>query len=282
MRYDVKPAATSDALDVRLIARAQAGDAAALEVVLGSLAPAVHRFGLRMCRHADDADDVVQDALLEIARRLPQFEGRSSLSTWAFTIARTACARRRRGLKNQPTMSEEFAGDAVVDAPSPEDQVVRADLSERVDAALQHLSPEAREVLLLRDVEGLTAPEAAAAIGIEVGALKSRLHRARAALRAELMPLLEPAAARPGAGCPDVVGALSRKLEGELAAADCAQIEQHVVGCSACTTACDALRSVLASCRAQAKSGGPIPPHVQAQVRAAVKALLDERRGAAS
>lgn len=275
MKSDAMPAA----LNAQLVEQARTGDAAALETVLGALAPSIHRFGLRMCRHADDADEVVQDTLLEIARRLHQFEGRSSLSTWAFTIARTACSRRRRGLKNQPTLAEDAAGEVALDAPSPEDHVVRADLGARLNEALMRLSPEAREVLLLRDVEGLSAQEAAAAIGIEVGALKSRLHRARAALRAELLPVLEPraASAAPQAGCPDVVSALSRKLEGELDAQDCAEMEAHVLGCPACTAACDSLRTVLATCRTQSSGGGAVPSRVQAQVRAAVKALLQER-----
>lgn len=268
----------SDASDARLVERAKAGDASALEDLLGTLAPAVHRFGLRMCRHADDADEVLQDTLLEIARRLPQFEGRSSLSTWAFTIARTACSRRRRGLKNQPLVSDEGTAEMAADAPSPEDELLHADLAARLNEALGRLAPDAREVLLLRDVEGLTAPEAAAAIGIEVGALKSRLHRARAALRAELLPLLEPRAtgSAPDEGCPDVVGALSRKLEGDLGADDCARMEEHVLGCPACTAACDSLKSVLATCRTHA-TGGAVPSRIQQQVRAAVRALLDER-----
>lgn len=270
---------TPDALDLQLIERAKTGDGAALESVLVSLAPALHRFGLRMCRHPDDAEDVVQDSLLEIARRLPQFEGRSSLSTWAFTITRTACGRRRRGLKNQPTLSEEAAHDATEDAPSPEDYVVHADLAAHLRDALGRLPAESREVLQLRDVEGFTAAEAASAIGIEVGALKSRLHRARAALRAELLPLLEPSPGRAVTtpGCPDVVGALSRKIEGELAAEDCQEMEAHVLSCPACTAACDSLRTVLATCRTQAASEGTVSPRIQAQVRAAVKALLDER-----
>ena len=80
-----------------LVERARSGDAKALEELLASVAPAVERFGLRMCRNPDDADDVLQDTLLTIATHLGDFEGRSSLLSWVFTLARTACARRRRG-----------------------------------------------------------------------------------------------------------------------------------------------------------------------------------------
>src|ERR1035437_4656055 len=92
-----------------LVERAQGGDAAALETLLGQLAPAIQRFGMRMCNNPPDADDVLQDTLLTIATRLPEFEGRSSLTSWVFTIVRTACVRKRRGLKNQPPVSSEAA-----------------------------------------------------------------------------------------------------------------------------------------------------------------------------
>ncbi len=84
------------------VARAKAGDRVALEHVLAKVAPSVYRFGLRMCGNAHDADDVLQDTLVQVSEHLSQFEGRSALTSWVFTLARTACSRRRRGLKNRP------------------------------------------------------------------------------------------------------------------------------------------------------------------------------------
>ena len=78
-----------------LIDRARQGDRDAMESVLESVAPSIRRFALGMCRNDADADDVVQDALLSIATNLGSFEGRSAFATWAFTLARTACSRRR-------------------------------------------------------------------------------------------------------------------------------------------------------------------------------------------
>src|SRR5690606_3525868 len=95
---------TDDLTDI--IARAKTGDRQALETVLAQVAPAVHRFGLRMCRNVHDAEDVLQDTLLNIAKHLGEFEGRSSLSSWVFALTRSACARKRRGLKNQPPASD--------------------------------------------------------------------------------------------------------------------------------------------------------------------------------
>src|SRR6476661_1520808 len=62
-----------------------------------------------MCKDTHDADDVLQDTLLSIATHLPEFEGRSSLVSWVFALTRNACARRRRGLKNRPPVSEDAA-----------------------------------------------------------------------------------------------------------------------------------------------------------------------------
>jgi RNA polymerase sigma-70 factor (ECF subfamily) len=215
-----------------------------MEQVLESVAPSIRRFAVGMCKNDADAEDVVQDALISIATNLDSFEGRSAFATWAFTLARTACGRRRRGLKNRPA-----EGDDV-------------------------LAAHYRSVLLLRDGEGLTAPEAAEVLDISVDALKSRLHRARAALREALAPVLEGDAPRAALDCPDVVAALSRKLEDELDAEACAEMEKHVESCARCTRTCDALKSALRACRSVP---GKIPENVKAEVKKAVAAWIDRR-----
>jgi RNA polymerase sigma-70 factor (ECF subfamily) len=204
--------------------------------------------------------------LLAIANKLPTFEGRSSLSSWAFTLARTACARRRRGLKNQPFASEDDAPEPIDERGSPEDVALERDLRERVNLAIDRLPIQLREVLELRDVQGLPAAEAAASLGITVEALKSRLHRARAALRDALKTALDE---RRVSTCPDIATAMSMKLEGDLADADCAEIEAHLEECGNCYAECGALREALAMCRAT--KGGPVPPEVQRQIRVAVR-----------
>lgn len=258
-----------------LVDRARAGDRVALELLLSRLAPAIHRFGLRMCKNAEDADDVLQDTLLNVATHLDGFEGRSSLTSWVFALTRSACARRRRGLKNQPPVADDAAPEAVSGAPSPEAQAEQAELTRALASALDQLSDDHREVILLRDVEGLSAPEAADALGLSVDALKSRLHRAREALRLALAPVLEPAVlSNPAAatGCPDAVALWSRKLEGDLSQSDCAAMEQHVLGCASCGRACNALKHALLAC--QRVTTDDVPPEVQARVKAAVKAVL--------
>lgn len=246
-----------------------------MESVLAAVAPRLRRFALRMCGNPADADDAFQDALLAIATNLGQFEGRSSLPSWAFTLARTACSRRRRGKKNQPTDGDDKLANEVDRLPGPEECATRQETSALVTRVLGEMPDNYREVLLLRDAEGLTAAEAAVVLGVTVDALKSRLHRARAALRDALAPLLEQPPLPPQAACPDVVRALSEKLEGDLDATACAEIEQHVVSCPACTRTCDALRTALAACRA---SDAPtVSPEVQDQVKRAVGRWLAAR-----
>ncbi|HQY60444.1 MAG: sigma-70 family RNA polymerase sigma factor [Myxococcales bacterium] len=259
-----------------LIDRARAGERAALEELLESVAPSIHRFGLRMCRNTHDADDVLQDTLLSVTKHLAEFEGRSSLTSWVFALTRSACARRRRGLKNQPPVSDDRMADEPHAGRSPEAETADHELGEALGRALDALPEEHREVVMLRDVEGLTAPETAEALGVSVDAVKSRLHRARDALRRELRPLLEapaPAHAKPST-CPDVSAMWSRKLEGDLSQGDCAAMEAHLTTCPACASACDALRRALLACRHV--STRAVPPEVQARVKAAVRAWAGE------
>lgn len=254
-----------------LIARAQAGDRRALEQLLVEVAPAVRRFGMHMCRNEADAQDVLQDTLMAVTSHLAQFEGRASLTSWVFMLARTACSRRRRGLKNQPADGDERLADVAADERSPDHQLEQQQLSEHLRRAIDGLSDEHREVIALRDIEGLSAEEAASAVGISVPALKSRLHRAREVLRARLMPVLEPNAASRPVGCPDVTAMFSRKLEDELTQADCAKMEAHLAGCPHCEATCHALRDVLQAC--QAERGSAPSPEVQGAIRAALSRL---------
>lgn len=265
-------------VDDAVIDRARSGDREAMEHVLGSVAPSIRRFAVGMCKNDADAEDVVQDALLSIATKLDSFEGRSAFTTWAFTLARTACSRRRRGLKNQPSEGDETLDLRPSEARDPEERAASQEMGALVSRALDTLPDEYRDVLLLRDGEGLTAPEAATILGTSVDALKSRLHRARSALREALAPVIDNeasgAAARPSPTCPDVVAALSQKLEDDLDAQACAQMEKHVASCAACARVCDTLKSALRACRS---SPGEVPPHVKEQVKKAVTAWIDRR-----
>ncbi len=160
-------------------------------------------------------------------------------------------------------------------ARAPDEVAAERELSTLLDRAIASLEPGNREVLVLRDVEGLTAPEVAEVLGVSVETVKSRLHRARAEVRAKLEAYLPPgerAAERPAAsGCPDVVALFSRFLEGEIGPAQCSAMQAHVAGCKRCDAACESLRHTLTLCRAE--TGGEVLPEVRALVREALRVV---------
>jgi RNA polymerase sigma-70 factor (ECF subfamily) len=263
-----------DSSDEALLSALHAGDEQALVKLLERHAPAVYRFGVRMCRDPEDAKDVVQETLLAAARGLREFRGGSSLSTWLFAIARSFCIKRRRRRAGEPEEAEsldaEPARAVVAMGARPDEAAAEREIGAALDDAIGSLEPMYREVLVLRDVEGLTAPEVGTVLGIGVDAVKSRLHRARVAVRERLAPLLNPAEVPLSTECPDVVPVLSRYIEGEIGPNECATMERHVAACARCAARCDSLRRSLTLCRESAH-GDEVPPDVQELVRQALR-----------
>lgn len=254
-----------------LVAKARGGDSRALERVLLELAPVVYRFALRMSRSPSEAEDVLQDTLISVAEHLVEFEARSSLSSWAYALARSAYARRHRGLKNMvPASDDERLVTVSDEGPTPETLVSDQELIVIVARAMDGLSDDHREVLMLRDMEGLTASDTARALGIGVDAVKSRLHRARAALRVALEPWLAPLVVTRAASCPEVSWFWSRRLEEELSHDDCRTMESHLASCPACSAACDGLRRALVACRALGSA--EVPAELQLRIKRAIGA----------
>jgi RNA polymerase sigma-70 factor (ECF subfamily) len=271
----------ADETDQQLLERARSGDARALESLLERHQSSIYRFGVRMCKNPEDARDVLQETLLAMARGVRDFRGASSLSTWLYTIARSYCIKKhrrsQRGLAGADAVevdAAETAAELVEPASSPEDSAANRQVEHALEQAIRALEPGYREVLLLRDAEGLTAPEVAEVTGLSVQAVKSRLHRARRAVRAHLAPLLGipsiPDADR--GACPDVLTLVSQHLEGEISSEVCAEMEKHVEGCARCQAACDSLRQTLALCRTSSSPRVPVP--VQADVKRALRDLL--------
>jgi RNA polymerase sigma-70 factor (ECF subfamily) len=264
-----------DSTDQALLAASQAGDETAIGALLEKHLPAVYRFGVKMCRDPEDAKDVVQDTLLAAARGLRDFRGASSFSTWLFAIARSFCIKKRRRRAGAPEEhvsldADETRGLAAAGS-TPDEAAGDHELAMALDAAIADLEPIYREVLVLRDVEGLTAPEVAEVLGLSVDAVKSRLHRARVAVRSRLSPLVE---GTDGAGgCPNIVPVFSRYVEGEIGPDECARMQAHVDSCPRCRDACDALKQTLALCRAKSHEGA-VPDDVQELVRKALRGLV--------
>ena len=269
--------------EAALLDAARSGDSAALDALIAHYQPRVLRFGLRMCNDTEDAQDVMQETLLAAARGIRQFRGTASLTTWLYTIARSFCIKKRRRSKFAPTHESSLNDDANrealrVAAPdrSPEQAALDGELEQALKKAIGGLEPMYREVLVLRDVEGLTAPEVAEVVGASVGAVKSRLHRARGAVKEALIPLLEPTPeARPQADCPDVVELFSRNLEGDISDSLCRDLQAHVDACPSCKQKCDAIGKVVQLCRTQPPP--QVPEALRTAVSDAVRALQPNR-----
>jgi len=270
--------------DDELLAAARQGDTAALETLLVRYQPHLYRFGLRMCGNVEDAGDVAQESLISMARSVRGFRGDASVSSWLYTIARRFCIKKRRRSKFAPAR-EESLDEPTTDVArhladpglNPERAATNRELATALTRAIDALEPAQREVLVLRDVEGLSAPEVARVLGMSVEAVKSRLHRARVAIREELAPALgRPAIAPPsGALCPDVLTLFSQHLEGELDPSVCATMEAHLAQCHHCRYACESLKRTLAICRQLPTPD--VPASLAASVKAAINAFLDQR-----
>ena len=258
--------------DRDLLTAAQAGDPEAVDELLGRHEKQVYRFGLRMCGDEEAARDVLQETLLAAFKGLHQFRGDAALSTWLYQIARSFCVKSRRRGRGEPRMH------VALDAPEVE-RVASADAAPdaRTDAreigallqnAILALPEVSREAIVLRDVEGLSAEEAATVAGLAVGAFKSRLHRARLQLRERLVDVL----GNPEPG-PPACAALARELTAELSAdidqAACARIEEHLQRCPHCAGACATLQKTVSLCRQI--PGGEVPASIRAAVREALR-----------
>lgn len=237
-------------IDADMIQRAQKGEREAVRKLFGDHLATVQRFALRMCRDEDRARDVAQESLLTALKSLDSYRGEASFSTWLFTITRSHCGRVRRRADRE-VVSEEETGSldrAMSEAPSPDAQAAHSEVSDVVERALGALDPGDREVVLLRDVEGMSTKDAADVLGLSVAALKSRLHRARTTLRTLVRQMVDAEPETTADGCPDILIEFSKKLEDDLSPDACAAIEAHVAHCPSCAARCQSIQDLLGAC----------------------------------
>lgn len=187
--------------DRELVERWQAGDEKAFEELIERHQQRVYRLLYRMMGNREDAEDLTQETFLSLHRHGHRFRSESRFSTFIYRVAANAALNRRRALGRGRARVEKLktrndAGDDLPSAPrDPEDSALGGELSEHVRAALATLSPALRMPVILYDIEGLAYGEIAKALGVAEGTVKSRIHRARRALREALKGLLatEPA-----------------------------------------------------------------------------------------
>ncbi|MFG3051351.1 RNA polymerase sigma factor [Kitasatospora sp. NPDC048239] len=170
--------------DARLIEAAQAGDVTSLTTVVVESQPHVRRFALSLCASPQDAEDAAQEALIILYRKIGTLRATGALASWVFRIVRNECLRQVRVLVSR---ADEASAEPEAGAePSAEEAVLRRLEAERIAAAIGALPREQRQVLIMRDVQNLPGRAVARSLGLSTPAMKSRLHRARAALRHSL------------------------------------------------------------------------------------------------
>jgi RNA polymerase sigma-70 factor, ECF subfamily len=179
-----KPSVKKSAVDARVMA-ATKGDDVALSALMRAYQERVYRYGVRVCRDPFDADDAVQEAFSKLAHRTDVQQSPTALS-WLMSVVRNACfrmmrpfARQRRALGS--AIDDEIAIPSL--QPSALEALLRWQLVQAVHECITQLERPYREVLILRDIEGMSGSQTCDALGLETAAMKSRLHRARMLLR---------------------------------------------------------------------------------------------------
>ena len=187
--------------DEQVVARVLGGQTALFEILMRRYNERVYRVARAIVRDDGEAEDVMQQAYVNAYANLQQFAGKARFSTWLTRIAiNEALARVRRRGRYEPfddelTNVEPFMTEHT--APDPEMQTLRSELRALLEWAIDELPSGAREVFVLREVEGLSTAEAAESLGVSEDVVKTRLSRARSALRRRVV-------ARTGPAAPDV------------------------------------------------------------------------------
>jgi RNA polymerase sigma-70 factor (ECF subfamily) len=181
--------------DEQLLERARGGEVAAFEQLVARHRDRVYGLALRMTRSEADAAEIVQDAFLSAYQALPSFRGEAAFGSWVHRIAANHALMRLRHRRVVKAAEEELQAPefsergGLLEAPAPQwsrpadERALDAELGEAIRKATDSLPDAYRQVFLLKDVEGLSYEQIAEATGDSVPAIKSRLHRARLALR---------------------------------------------------------------------------------------------------
>lgn len=189
----------ADPIQEGLLDRLRAGEDTAFDELVRAAGGRMLAVARRMMHREDDAHDAVQDAFLSAFKSLDRFDGRSQLTTWLHRITINACLMKLRSQRRRPARAIEDLLPAFVEdghqlksslswKPAPDSGIESLETRDLVRSKIAELPEQYRVVLVLRDIEELTTEEAAEALGMTENAVKTRLHRARQALRTLLEP----------------------------------------------------------------------------------------------
>lgn len=191
------PEVGEEPTDEALVLRAQAGDSAAYDELVTRHRGRIFAMIRQMTKNEADAWDLSQEAFIKAWKALPRFEVKAKFSTWLYRIAHNTVydwARRKRP-EGGGELNEEIFGSGAIDPASkttptaarrPDDALRDGELRRKIEAALGQLSPQHREVVVLKDVQGLAYKEIAEVMECSIGTVMSRLHYARQKLQSLL------------------------------------------------------------------------------------------------
>ncbi|MDR3762527.1 MAG: sigma-70 family RNA polymerase sigma factor [Acidobacteriota bacterium] len=268
-------------------------DAAAREKALGLLRNTVYSFSMNVCGHHADAEDTMQEVLVRALPYLNKFADPRALTTWLYKVARNCCWMSRRRSKFAPREhlsleelmpgAEEQARLQSSPSRTPESLAISAQEIARLKQAILRVPPSYRIVLVLHDVEELTAEEVSQVLNLKPGTVRVRLHRARLLVRREIAgaehnaadeakPVRRRKSAPPqaprtcSAQCKRIFANLSNYLDGVLDADLCRELERHMSGCPACAAFLDSLQHSVAQTHSLALAGRQRPHNASLKV----------------
>ena len=249
------------------------GDPDSLERALALLQDTVFSFSMKVCGQKQDAEDTMQEVLLQSIPNLPKFDNPRALVVWLYKVAKTRCLMSRRHSKFAPKEAlsleqlmpdrQELESLSASGEGTPERSLLRRENAQRLREAVQKLPPDYRLILVLHDMEELNNEDIAEITGLREGTIRVRLHRARLFVRKELaradrhrasskLKRATPARSKVHPrmrNCKQMFAELSDYLDDELDDSLCAELEKHMDGCEPCQAFLASLEKSIERCR---------------------------------
>lgn len=196
------PGKLAEDSDLLLVQRSVAGDQRAYGLLVLKYQRRIQRLIGRMVRDADLVEDIAQETFIRAYRALHQFRGDAQFYTWLYRIAVNTAKKSLMELKRNPTVSESFLASDDEDETSwrknepsseetPESVLAAKEIAAVVNAAMDELPDDLKQAVVLREIEGLSYEEIAAAMDCPIGTVRSRIFRARESISSKVKPLLE-------------------------------------------------------------------------------------------
>ena len=241
----------------------------AIERAIGLLQNTVFSFSMKMCGHRQDAEDTMQEVLFRSLKHLSKIENPNALAAWLYTVTRNRCRRMRHGFQEREAKKlsldelipddDELRRLLAAESGGPEREAIRSEEHHLLQEAVLRIPTPLRLVLVLHDMEELSSEEVAKILGLQIGTVRVRLHRARLAVRQEMPRLLKRipekkptekvALTRRTKECRELFANLSEYLDARVEPRTCEQMKAHIEGCPACVAFLKDLRDAVDRCR---------------------------------